>query len=48
MKRNIIAIAIVLGLFGCQNAKTNNESADVAEAKEMVMPSYQIQPQQKS
>ncbi|KQR72384.1 DUF4349 domain-containing protein [Pedobacter sp. Leaf176] len=39
MKRNIIAIAIVLGLFGCQNAKTNNESADVAEAKEMVMPS---------
>jgi len=39
MKRNIIAIAIIAGLFGCQNAKTNNETADVAEAKEMVLPS---------
>jgi len=32
-------MAIVAGLFGCQNAKTNNESADVAEAKEMIIPS---------
>ena len=39
MKRNIIAIAIIAGLFGCQNAKTNNESADVAEAKEVIIPS---------
>ena len=38
MKRNIIAIAIIVGLFGCQNAKTNNESADVAEAKEIAIP----------
>ncbi|RYD80648.1 MAG: DUF4349 domain-containing protein [Sphingobacteriales bacterium] len=37
MKRNIIAIAIIAGLFGCQNAKTNNESADVAEAKEIAL-----------
>jgi len=37
MKRNIIAIAIIAGLFGCQNAKTNKESADVAEAKEVIL-----------
>lgn len=38
MKRNIIAIAIILTIFGCSNAKNNSESTDLAEAKEMVIP----------
>ncbi|RYD71727.1 MAG: DUF4349 domain-containing protein [Sphingobacteriales bacterium] len=37
MKRNIIAIAIIAGLFGCQNAKTNNESDNAAEAQEIAL-----------
>lgn len=36
MKRNIIAIAIILTIFGCQNANKNNES--VASTQEMVIP----------
>lgn len=36
MKRNIIAIAIILGLFGCQNAEKRHES--VASTQEMVLP----------
>lgn len=34
MKRNIIAIAIILTIFGCNNANKNDESA---EAKELVI-----------
>ena len=32
MKRNIIAIAIILGLFGCQNAEKNHESVASTDA----------------
>lgn len=35
MKRNIIAIAIILGLFGCQNANRKSESADAISVNEL-------------
>ncbi|GAA3967040.1 hypothetical protein GCM10022246_19870 [Pedobacter ginsengiterrae] len=35
MKRNIIAIAIIVGLFGCQNANRKSESADAISVNEL-------------
>ncbi|MFC3560808.1 DUF4349 domain-containing protein [Pedobacter jamesrossensis] len=35
MKRNIIAIAIILGLFGCQNADRKSESTDAISVNEL-------------
>ena len=35
MNRNIIAIAIVVGLFGCQNAERKSESADAISVNEL-------------
>ncbi|WP_316801929.1 DUF4349 domain-containing protein [Pedobacter nototheniae] len=35
MKRNIIAIAIVLGLFGCQKSNEKYASADIVNAEEL-------------
>lgn len=42
MKRNIIAIAIVLTIFGCQKSNEKYASADVIDANELRMPTDSI------